>query len=156
MLIILTYRYELDYLDDEHDFFYPRNVSHFLWLYDKSKFISCDRTLADQMENKFNLTQKPSQWNLTVNPMRNIVGILNTLEKNYWLAGGTLLGNYSSDLPLISIDFHSGWYRHCGLIPFTQDVDFGLFAEEYDESIRNQFLGDRTTYLWGALGLVCD
>ena len=48
----------------------------------------------------------------------------------------------------------AGWYRHCGLIPFTQDSDFGLYAEEYDESIRNHFLGHPSTYLWGALGLV--
>jgi hypothetical protein len=47
-----------------------------------------------------------------------------------------------------------GWYRHCGLIPFTQDADFGLYAEEYDEGIRNAFLGDPVSYLWGALGLV--
>lgn len=49
-----------------------------------------------------------------------------------------------------------GWYRHCGLIPYTQDVDFGLFAEEYDERIRQHFLGHPTVYLWGALGLVGD
>jgi hypothetical protein len=48
----------------------------------------------------------------------------------------------------------TGWYRHCGLIPFTQDADFGLFAEEYNESIRNYFLGNPIVYLWGALGLV--
>ncbi|CAF3391094.1 unnamed protein product [Rotaria sp. Silwood1] len=48
------------------------------------------------------------------------------------------------------------WYRHCGLIPYTQDVDFGLFAEEYDENIRKYFLGNPTVYLWGALGLVND
>ena len=47
-----------------------------------------------------------------------------------------------------------GWYRHCGFIPYTKDVDFGLFAEEYDENIRNHFLGKSEIYLWGALGLV--
>jgi hypothetical protein len=49
-----------------------------------------------------------------------------------------------------------GWYRHCGMIPYTQDADFGLFAEEYDESIRNNFLGNPVAYLWGALGLVSN
>jgi hypothetical protein len=49
-----------------------------------------------------------------------------------------------------------GWYRHCGFIPYTQDVDLGLFAEEYDESIRNYFLGNPVIYLWGALGLVSN
>jgi hypothetical protein len=40
------------------------------------------------------------------------------------------------------------------MIPYTQDADFGLFAEEYDESIRKYFLGNPVAYLWGALGLV--
>ncbi|CAF0764509.1 unnamed protein product [Rotaria sp. Silwood1] len=124
----------------EYSFFYPRNVSHFLWLYQTSKFLHCNRILADEMENQFNLHQNASQLNLTVTPMKHIAFALNKLEKHYWLAGGTLLG----------------WYRHCGLIPFTQDADFGLFAEEYDESIRNHFLGNPVAYLWGALGLVND
>lgn len=44
------------------------------------------------MENKFHLYQNPSQLNLTVIPMRNVGYALDTLEKRYWLAGGTLLG----------------------------------------------------------------
>ncbi|CAF0881230.1 unnamed protein product [Didymodactylos carnosus] len=92
------------------------------------------------MENEYKLYQNDSQLNLTRDPMSEIGKSLDNLEKHYWLAGGTLLG----------------WYRHCGLIPFTQDVDFGLYAEEYDENIRNHFLGHRPSYLWGALGLVND
>ncbi|CAF0894997.1 unnamed protein product [Rotaria sp. Silwood1] len=131
---------ELQFVKDKFSFAYPRNVSHFLWLYDTSEFLECNRTLADQMEKEFYLYQNARQVNLTILPMRNIVYILNKLKKHYWLAGGTLLG----------------WYRHCGLIPYTQDVDFGLFAEEYDENIRKYFLGNPTVYLWGALGLVND
>lgn len=58
------------------------------------------------------------------------------------------------DLCSFVLELFAGWYRHCGLIPFTQDSDFGLYAEEYDESVRNYFLGHPSTYLWGALGLV--
>ncbi|CAF0913256.1 unnamed protein product [Rotaria sordida] len=131
---------ELEFMKDKFSFAYPRNVSHFLWLYNTSEFLECNRNLANQMEKKFSIYQNSSQVNLTILPMRNIANILNKLEKHYWLAGGTLLG----------------WYRHCGLIPYTQDVDFGLFAEEYDENIRNYFLGNPIVFLWGALGLVND
>ncbi|CAF1098910.1 unnamed protein product [Adineta steineri] len=124
----------------ENKFSFPRNVSHFLWLYNTSEFLECNQNLANHMENKYNLYQNKSQLNLTILPMRTIVNALNNLEKHHWLAGGTLLG----------------WYRHCGLIPYTQDMDFGLFAEEYDDSIRNYFLGNPTIYLWGTLGLVND
>ncbi|CAF1384791.1 unnamed protein product, partial [Didymodactylos carnosus] len=100
----------------------------------------CNTELASIMENKYKLYQNDSQLNLTVIPMRGIGKGLDDLEKHYWLAGGTLLG----------------WYRHCGLIPFTQDADFGLYAEEYSEDIRNYFLGNKISYLWGALGLIND
>lgn len=73
-------------------FFYPRNVSHFIWLYTTSKFLHCNQTLAKEMEEKYHLYQNVSQWNWTVGPMRNIADGLMFLEKHYWLAGGTLLG----------------------------------------------------------------
>ncbi len=76
----------------EYSFFYPRNISHFLWLYKTSEFLLCNRTLADQMENEFHLYQNASQLNYTVIPIKNIAYGLDKLEKHYWLAGGTLLG----------------------------------------------------------------
>ncbi|CAF4273546.1 unnamed protein product, partial [Adineta steineri] len=124
----------------EYLFYYPRNVSHFLWLYKTSEFLYCNRELADKMENEFHLRQNITQLQLSITPMKNVAYALDKLEKHYWLAGGALLG----------------WYRHCGLIPFTEDADFGLYAEEYDESIRNYFLGNPVTYLYSALGLVSN
>jgi hypothetical protein len=47
----------------------------------------------NQMENEFHLYQNASQLDFTVIPMRNIAYGLDKLEKRYWLAGGTLLGN---------------------------------------------------------------
>jgi hypothetical protein len=78
---------------DGNGFYYPSNVTHFLWTYVTSKFLNCDRDLADQMERRFNLYQKTAQLNITVRPMVHIAQTLNSLEKRYWLAGGTLLGN---------------------------------------------------------------
>ena len=134
-------------------FYYPSNVTHFLWLYQSSKFLSCNRVLADRMVKQYQLHQDGNQWNLTVEPMRYIAQSLDTLEKRYWLAGGTLLGRRMLMIKKSEL-LKLGWYRHCGLIPFTSDVDFGLFAEQYDESIREHFLGNAKVYLWGALGLV--
>jgi hypothetical protein len=79
-------------MKDKFSFSFPRNVSHFLWLYNTSEFLECNRTLANQMENEYYLYQNISQLNLTILPMRNIAYALNQLEKHYWLAGGTLLG----------------------------------------------------------------
>jgi hypothetical protein len=79
-------------MKDKFSFSFPRNVSHFLWLYNTSEFLECNRILANQMENKYYLYQNISQLNLTILPMRTIAYALNQLEKHYWLAGGTLLG----------------------------------------------------------------
>jgi hypothetical protein len=75
-------------------FLLPRNISHFLWLYNTSEFISCNRNLADEMKTEYHLYQNITQVNLTIPSMRNIVWGLNKFEKHYWLAGGTLLGKF--------------------------------------------------------------
>jgi phosphorylcholine metabolism protein LicD len=56
--------------------------------------------------------------------------------KHYWLSGGTLLG----------------WYRDCGLISYSDDVDFNAWASEYDDKIKNFFLGNKRLHLWLELG----
>lgn len=83
---------ESDFIKDKLPFSFPRNVSHFLWLYNTSEFIECNRNLANEMENKYHLYQNATQLNLTITPMRNIADGLNKFEKHHWLAGGTLLG----------------------------------------------------------------
>ena len=91
-----TFRIETFLMGNDDGFFYPRNVSHFIWLYTTSKFLHCNQTLAKQMEEKYHLYQNVSQWNWTVAPMRDIADGLTFLEKHYWLAGGTLLGKWTS------------------------------------------------------------
>ncbi len=56
----------------EYLFYYPQNVSHFLWLYNTSAFLQCNRRLANQMKNDFHLRQSTSQLNMIIKPMRNI------------------------------------------------------------------------------------
>lgn len=92
--VVLLNRTELSPIKNKFSFSFPRNISHFLWLYNVSEFIQCNRILANEMENKYRLYQNDSQLNLTIAPMRNIAYGLNQLEKHYWLAGGTLLGKH--------------------------------------------------------------
>jgi len=87
---------EEDYMKNKFSFSFPRNVSHFLWLYNTSEFLECNRVLADQMENEYHLYPNAIQFNLTIVAMRNVADGLTKLEKRYWLAGGTLLGKHHS------------------------------------------------------------
>jgi len=38
------------------------------------------------------------------------------------------------------ITFFSGYFRECGIIPYTTDVDIGVFAKDYSENIVKEFL----------------
>lgn len=49
-----------------------------------------------------------------------------------------------------------GWYRDCGIIPFTQDVDIAIWAHEYDKKLKKHLLGNKIVRVWGTLGLVND
>ncbi len=85
-------RIETEFIKTKYSFLCPRNISHFLWLYNTSEFIPCNENLSEQMKNEYRLYQNTSQVDLIIPSMRNIISGLNKLEKHYWLAGGTLLG----------------------------------------------------------------
>lgn len=40
--------------------------------------------------------------------------------------------------------------------PFTQDVDIAIWAHEYEDRIKQNFLGNKIVRLWSSLGLVND
>ena len=84
----------------------PANIKKFIFDYNVSKFIECNRTLADHnlrvIGEKYKQNEERNKMLLPV--MSHISKTLERLYKHYWLAGGTLLG----------------WYRDCGVIPHTQ------------------------------------
>ena len=51
------------------------------------------------------------------------------------------------------MSLHLGWFRDCGIIPHTADVDFGIFIEDYEPIIKKAFLGNRKLWLRSSLGL---
>ncbi len=126
--------------DDSVEFFIPANLDKFLFEYDHSTFLECNRQLAKSNFEKYgkNYTQNESRNKMISPVMQHISRKLESLGKHYWLAGGTLLG----------------WYRDCGIIPHTQDVDMAVWAHEYDNRIKRHFLGNKLVRLWGSLGLV--
>ena len=69
--------------------------------------------------------------------------IADSLERmfvRYFLAQGTLLG----------------WYRDCGIIPFTIDADLSVPIEYYTDEIMQHFLGNPNVELWAVQGLQKD
>jgi hypothetical protein len=120
----------------------PSKIDDFLFDYESSKFLECNRELAFENLNTLgaNYTQNLKRNKMLQPVISHISKTLEKLHKHYWLAGGTLLG----------------WYRDCGIIPHTQDVDFAVWAHEYEPSIKKEFLGNSVVRIWGTLGSLND
>ena len=47
----------------------------------------------------------------------------------------------------------SGWYRDCGFIPHTNDVDFYIKADEFVEDFEKAFINDPESPLLREIGV---
>lgn len=82
----------------------PSNINKFLFDYNVSKFLECNRTMALNLQNLNDKYRQDLIKNKMLLPViTHIMSTLEGLSKHYWLAGGTLLG----------------WYRDCGIIPVS-------------------------------------
>ncbi|CAJ0598384.1 unnamed protein product [Cylicocyclus nassatus] len=61
---------------------------------------------------------------------------------------------------LISLDIYPfifcgtllGWFRECGIIPHTKDIDFAAFIEEYEPGVLEELRGNKEFFLYRVLG----
>jgi hypothetical protein len=137
------------YIDDSiQKILIPNDIDTFLFDYKNSKFVECNRPLAEYNLNFYKPINSTSQ-NYSQNKQKNQLVLkylnytttkLEKLSKRYWLAGGTLLG----------------WYRDCGVIPHTTDVDIAIFEDELSSNIRDSFLGDKVNSLSVIFGFKND
>ncbi len=80
--------------DDSNQFYVHSNLRHFLYEYENSKFLECNRTTQNQNKKRLGPT-----YEINEHKKRNYTDVIeyvaNSLEsyyKNYWLESGTLLG----------------------------------------------------------------
>lgn len=121
-------------------FIIPTNVKRFLFDYDHSMFIECNKTLAERnLQINGVKYQQDVGKNFEISKTAGyITKSLENFHKHYWLAGGTLLG----------------WYRDCGLIPHTRDFDMAIWSHESDDRIKNHFLANPSVTLIVEHGMV--
>ena len=123
----------------KHKIYVPSNIKKFLFDYEHSKFIECNRTMAEINRNSnksYRSIQEEKEKKISV----CLAYILNQLDSNYkrfWMVSGTMLG----------------WYRDCGVIPFTTDADFSMYADDFDLKTKELFFGNKLLYLYMSLGL---
>ncbi len=60
-----------------------------------------------------------------------VAGYLESINKHYALVAGTLLG----------------WYRDCGIIPHTTDMDVAITDNEYENGIKKHFINNKLIHL---------
>ena len=97
LIIKLFFRIELGILEDKYSNLlrYPLNLKKFLFDYKYSKFIECNRTLAEltlkQMGESYK--QNYTRNKKIMDGIRYLSQSIELLNKPYFLFGGTLLGN---------------------------------------------------------------
>ncbi|CAG0918037.1 unnamed protein product [Notodromas monacha] len=90
-------------------------------------FIPCDNAIRKEFANKYpsSLTTG-SAGDLIRHKVKKMLFraklALDTLGVPFWLSSGTCLG----------------FFRQCDVIPYTDDVDIGVFASDYNEDIVNE------------------
>ena len=74
---------------------YPVDIRKFLFDYKHSKFIECNKEYAKQTGEYFSKNNHVSDSKRFLNAKHGLIYVtsaLEEMEKNYWLAAGTLLG----------------------------------------------------------------
>ncbi|CAF0938365.1 unnamed protein product [Brachionus calyciflorus] len=106
----------------------PQNIQKFLYDYKNSEFIECNYDLAkyNYVSSGYRYRQNLTKNEIVSTKLDYIKQIIESYHKDYWLAGGTLLG----------------WYRDCGMIPHTTDIDLGLLSNQHESRIKQSFKGN--------------
>lgn len=105
---------------------FPRDISKVIQELETSQFIECNATRADVFHKKFfrdesdaALRFRHRAWKL----LSRAKSVLDSLAIPFWLSSGTCLG----------------YYRECGIIAHSKDVDIGIWAKDYSPHIVSEF-----------------
>ncbi|PNF36025.1 Fukutin [Cryptotermes secundus] len=105
----------------------PKNIPRFLHDTESSRFIECSHVLADSFHRSHGKDTTPEAlrfvhraWKL----LSKAKTLLDKLGIRFWISSGTCLG----------------YFRQCDIIPYSKDVDIGIFISDYSEKILPEFL----------------
>lgn len=100
----------------------PHFPKRFINMYDNSYFIPCNKTRADLFYKQY---PKDTGRNATefravaTKAIKLIKSRLDEYGVPFWLSSGTLLG----------------WFRQCDFIPYSLDVDIGVFIKDHTHDL---------------------
>lgn len=125
---------------DETKINVPKNVAQFLKI--SSQFIECNYEQAEKFYKTYGKDSSPKSVRFA-HKARKILSIakaaLDDLQIPFWISSGTLLG----------------FYRQCDIIPYSMDVDIGVFIKNYNDKLMETFK-ERKLKLKHIFGKVSD
>ncbi|XP_051751582.1 fukutin isoform X1 [Ctenopharyngodon idella] len=111
----------------------PRNFSGFLREFSSSRFLECRSREAKaffQCENNVvqlypeDTSAEAVDFRMRAKSLLHLASkVLSVLGVPFWLSSGTCLG----------------WYRQCNIIPYSKDVDLGIWIKDYRHDITQAF-----------------
>nr|CDP92158.1 Bm8862 [Brugia malayi] len=119
------------YRMENESFVGPADWIRFVWTLQRSRFISCEKDFAARYRQTYPqfFSGKPRIQN----------GIILTLQRfrNWAIERGMT--------PMLHAGTLLGWYRECGIITYTHDIDFTVFIEEHydkfpDDVMNSSFI----------------
>jgi len=120
-------------------YYIPDEAAHFIGQISSSKFIECNFELAKNFSNSYEKVLFDSKY-MNGRVEEGILALKRFTKKlliPFYISSGTLLG----------------WYRQCGVIPYTSDVDTATWAMYASEQMTNLFInnkvGLRLAYIYG-------
>jgi len=117
----------------------PINMKKFLFDYDHSVFLECNKKALSKNEKQGYKLSSVRHESVKLG-LGYITDSLEMMFIRYWLSDGSLLG----------------WYRDCGVIPYTQDMDIAVPSEDYKDKIQKYFIGNPNVHIHRVLGKIKD
>jgi hypothetical protein len=120
----------------------PRDVASFLQDQSTSQFIECNSMQSRRYYQKYPMELTGEEAVFFVQAQQLLAlgkKVLDSVGMRFWLSSGTCLG----------------WFRQCSFIPYSQDVDFGVWIKDYDERLVQAML-DHGLTLKHRFGKVSD
>lgn len=104
----------------------PKDLAHFLEEASHAKFLECRYKEARAFYQIYpdDTSQDAVDFRMKAKALLHMAAkTLTSLGVKFWLSSGTCLG----------------WYRQCSIIPYSKDVDLGIFIKDYKPDIIPAF-----------------
>uniref|UniRef100_A0A452HT42 Ribitol-5-phosphate transferase n=1 Tax=Gopherus agassizii TaxID=38772 RepID=A0A452HT42_9SAUR len=104
----------------------PKNLSQFLEEMSHSRFLECRYREARAFFQLYpdDASLDAVEFRKKAKALLHLAALtLNNLGVRFWLSSGTCLG----------------WYRQCNIIPYSKDMDLGVFIQDYKSDIIPAF-----------------